>query len=200
MRARRRAALLVLLCGALVGACKERNPFEGVPERVDHGASQIWELGLEGFPNAFDVPTGRRFIVGADAIASSFGTFVLDARPDGTLVLRPFSTIAPGFSSSRVGIQDLGALSFEAVTEVPDGGYKAPGDSTGVPVVEGHSYALRISTQFPSGLLALNYAKVHVSQLGRQSPNDPRSRFVLFEWAYQNRPQERNVTVVDGGT
>lgn len=192
-----RAALLAVACAMIVGACGERNPFDIVPERVDHGTSQIWELGLAGFPNAFDLPSGRRFIVGVSSIGSSFGSFVLVSDADGTLVFRPFATVAPGFSASRVGIQDLGASSFESVLEVPDGGYRAPSDTVGVPVVEGHTYAFRVTTQFAVGLLGLNYAKVHVLQVGQEVADDPRSRIVHFQWAYQNRPQDRNVTVVD---
>jgi hypothetical protein len=200
MRAREVIALLAIVGAPLAGACDEESPFETVPEEVIHGTDQIWELGLEGFPAAFDLPSGQRFVVGASAISGSFGTVVLEGREDGTLVFRSFATLAPDFSFARVGLQDLGPRSFASVTEVPEGGYTVPSDSTGVPIVEGHTYALRISTVFAGGIVGLNYGKITVTEVGLQFPADPRSRFVRFDWAYQVQPQDLNVAVEEDGT
>jgi hypothetical protein len=200
MRARDSLALIVGVGACLASACDEESPFGAVPEEVIHGTDQIWELGLDGFPAAFDLPSGQRFIVGAGAIPGSFGTVLLDARDDGTLVFRSFGTLAPAFSSVRVGFQDLGSRSFESVVEVPQDGYTSPSDSTGVAVVEGHTYAVRISSTFPNGLVALNYGKMTVLELDRQLPADPRSRFVRFAWAYQVRPLDVSVAVEEDGT
>ena len=198
MRRRNPLVWLLLALPAVAGACDEENLFESIPERVDHGTDQIWQLGSEGFPSGFDLPTGTRFFVGPSPINPDFGTFVLDQRTDGTLIFRPYSTLAFGFSSVRVGMIDLGARTFESVTVVPEGGYSSPTDSLGVPVIQGHTYAFRISTRLGS-VTALNYGKIHVSQVARQIPDNPRSRFVRFEWAYQNQPQDRDVAVEEDG-
>ncbi|MFN2421011.1 MAG: hypothetical protein ABR527_06485 [Gemmatimonadota bacterium] len=200
MRKREALALLAIVVAPLAGGCNEQSPFETIPEEVVHGTDQIWELGLEGFPAAFDLPSGQRFVVGASSISGSFGTVVLEGREDDTLVFRSFATLAPDFSFSRVGIQDLGSRSFDSVTEVPEGGYTLPSDSTGVPIVAGHTYAVRITTTFSSGIVGLNYGKITVLEVDRQFPADPRSRFVRFEWAYQVRPQDVTVAVEEDGT
>jgi hypothetical protein len=187
-----RALALIALALAGTAACDEANPFRTIPEEVRTGSSQLWELGLLGFPSGYDIPTETRFFVGPSSVLSSVGTFVLASRDDGTLVLRPYAPFAPGFSVVRTGIQDLGAVSFDAVVEVPEGGYTSSSDTLGVPVVEGHTYALRIS--IPSqGVVFINFAKLHVVDVGQQLPGDPGSRFILFEWAYQNQPLNRNV-------
>jgi len=189
------AFALLVVAGA---ACGDENPFRSIPDLVIEGNSQLWELGLEGFPSGFDIPSGQRFFVGPSSVITSFGTFVLEARDDGTLVFRSFATLTPAFSVVRVGIQDLGARPFEAVTEVPDEGYASVSDTLGVPVVEGHTYAFRIS--IPSqGLVLINYAKLHVIEVEEQVPGDPGSRFIRFEYAYQNQPLNRNVAVGTGG-
>ena len=189
-----RVLTVIVAALALAAACDEQNPFRTIPEDVRTGASQLWELGLEGFPSAYDIPTETRFFVGPSSVLSSIGTFVLASRSDGTLVLRSYAPLAPGFSVVRTGIQDLGAAPYESVLEVPEGGYTLSSDTLGVPVVEGHTYAVR--TSIPSqGVVFINYAKVHVIDVGLQFPADPGSRFILFEWAYQNQPLNRNVTV-----
>ena len=48
-------------------------------------------------------------------------TWVLDGGDGGPLVFRPYSTLAPAGSLLRVGIQDLGAIPYESVTEAPEG-------------------------------------------------------------------------------
>lgn len=175
-------------------ACDEENPFRTIPEEVFAGESKVWEMGLEGFPSAFDIPTETRFFVGPSSVLTSVGTFVLASRTDGTLVLRSYAPLAPGFSVVRAGFQDLGAVPFESVVEVPEAGYTSASDTLGVPVVEGHTYAVRIT--IPSqGVTFVNYAKLHVIDVGLQFPNDPRSRFILFEWGYQNQPLNRNVAI-----
>lgn len=194
MPARSLARVAALALIALVAACDEENPFQSIDEEVEHGSSQLWELGLDGFPSGFDIPTGERFFVGPSSVLTTFGTFVLVARSDGTLVLRPYATLVSGFSSVRTGIQDLGVRSFEAVESVPEGGYNSPSDSLGVPVVAGHTYAFRLSIA-QQGVVFINYAKLHVQEVGLQFPQNPGSRFVRFEYAYQEQPLNRNVAV-----
>jgi hypothetical protein len=197
MRARDLGRILALVLVSLVVACGEENPFQSIEEEVDHGTSQVWELGLETFPSGFDIPTGERFFVGPTSVPSTFGTFVLDVRTDGTLTFRPYSTLVPLLSAVRTGIQDLGPRPFSSVTEVPDSGYNSPSDSLGVPVVEGHTFAVRISiTNQP--VIPINYAKLHVIEVGQELPSDPGSRFIHFEWAYQEQPLNTNVTVENG--
>ena len=197
MRARDLGRILALVLMSFAVACDEENPFQSIDEEVENGTSQVWELGFETFPSGFDIPSGERFFVGVTTVPSTFGTFVLDARPDGTLVFRPYSTLVSVLSAVRTGIQDLGAVSFSSVAEVPDGGYNPPSDSLGVPVLAGHTYAFRISiTDQP--VVPINYAKLHVIEIGQQVPSDPGSRFIRFEWAYQEQPLNRNVTVEDG--
>lgn len=198
MRARELGRIVALLLVSFVVACDEENPFQSIDEEVEHGTSQVWELGLATFPSGFDIPSGERFFVGPTTVPSTFGTFVLDARPDGTLVFRPYSTLVSVLSVVRTGIQDLGTVSFSSVAEVPDGGYSLPSDSLGVAVLAGHTYAFRISIT-DQAVIPINYAKLHVIELGQQLPGDPRSRFIRFEWAYQEQPLNRNVTVEDGG-
>ncbi len=183
----------MLLAALLIAApgCDEGNPFRNVPDEISSGTSQVWELSLAGFPSAFDFPTEQRFFVGEGGFASSLGNFLLDGREDGTLILRPFSSLVD-FTASRTGIQDLGPLDFDAVLEAPGSGYIAVDDPAGVPVVAGHVYAFRI-TRLQSGAVPINYAKVLVLETGTEFPDDPRSRFVRFDWSYQNQPQNRRL-------
>jgi hypothetical protein len=189
-RAWRPVGLLAALLLATPG-CDEDNPFRNVPDEVSTGSSQVWEFSLGGFPSAFDFPTQQRFFVGEGEFASSIGNFLLDARADGTLILRPFSSLVD-FTLSRTGIQDLGPVDFDAVLEAPETGYIAVDDSAGVAVVAGHVYAFRI-TRLQSGAIPINYAKLVVLETGPEFPEDPRSRFVRFDWSYQNQPQNRRL-------
>lgn len=182
------AALTILV---IVG-CDEENPFRGTTPLVSHGSSQVWELALEGFPSGWIFPAGERFFVGTGDTPSN-GTWVLDAAAE-TLVFRPFTDVAPGLSLTRTGILDLtesrGVQTFEAVTTVPESGYTdEPAE-----VVEGHVYAFRI-TSLGGIIVPINYAKLEVTEVGREIPDDPRSRFVRFRWAYQRQPLNRDVTV-----
>jgi hypothetical protein len=187
---RRLAVLLAALLLAAPG-CDEDNPFRNISDEVSTGSSQVWEFSLAGFPSAFDFPTEQRFFVGEGGFASSIGNFVLDGRDDGTLILRPFSSLVD-FTLSRTGIQDLGPVDFDAVLEAPESGYIAVDDSAGVPVVAGHVYAFRI-TRLQSGVVPINYAKLLVLETGIEIPEDPQSRFVRFDWTYQNQPQNRRL-------
>jgi len=187
-----RRALAVLLLGILAAACNEENPFRTQPENVTSGESQVWELALPAFPSGWDFPSGQRLFIGTTDIGGTRGTWVLDGRADGTLIFRPFSTIAAGISLIRTGIADLGAVSFESLEEVPDAGYSAVDDSTGVPIVEGHVYAFRITT-LGSSFVPINYAKLEVIDAGQEFPDDPASRFIRFRWAYQEQPLNRRV-------
>lgn len=196
---RRASALAVLAVSALVAsACEEENPFRRQDPVVTFGTTRVWELALEGFPSAFDFAGGTRFAVGTTQIGALNGTWVLDSRDDGTLVIRPFSTLVPEFSRVRTGILDvteeLGVQTFEALTEAPSGGYTDPDSAAGVPVVQGHVYAFRIS-RISGQLVPINFGKMEILEVGREFPDDPRSRFVRFRWAYQNQPLNRNLVV-----
>lgn len=201
MRHRRATGIaLAALVALALSACSEDNPFRTITPIVTSGAGQVWELQLDGYPSGWDFATGDRFFVGTDArlsnpnYSATTGVWVLDERADGTLMFRPFSTIAPGITVFRVGIRDLGAATFASVEQAPDTGYSAVGDSTGVPVVEGHVYVFQIS-RLGSNIVPVNYAKLRVTGTGREDPADPASRYVRFEWAYQVQPLNRNVAV-----
>jgi hypothetical protein len=190
---RRLAGRLVLVLTVAFAACDDENPFRNTTPQVFEGENQLWEFGLPAFPSGWDFASAQRIFVGTDEVGGSTGTFLLDARPDGTLVFRPFSTfLAPGLSSVRTGIQDLGAVPFESVEEVPDGGYADVDDSTGVAVEAGHVYAFRISRS-QGGIVPINYAKLAVLEVGTEFPGQPGSRFARFRWAYQVQPLNRRV-------
>ena len=187
--------LLVALAALALAACDEENPFRNTAPQVVSGENQVWELGLPAFPSGWDFVSGTRIFVGTDEIAGSTGVFVLDARDDGTLVFRPFSTLlSPGLAVARTGIQDLGAVPWESVEEVPDGGYSDVNDSTGVAVQSGHVYAFRITRQ-QGTIVPINFAKLQVIDVGTEVPGQPGSRFVHFRWAYQVQPLNHRVAV-----
>ena len=184
---------LVLAVAVALAACDDENPFRNITPQVFEGETQIWELGLPAFPSGWDFDSAQRIFVGTDEIGGTTGSFLLDARPNGMLVFRAFSTfLAPGLSGVRTGIQDLGAVPYESVEEVPDGGYSDVDDSTGVPVEAGHVYAFRLTSP-RAGFLAINYAKLAVIDVGTEFPGQPGSRFVRFRWAYQIQPLNRRV-------
>lgn len=185
--------VVVAVAGLLLAAfaCEEDNPFRNTPSQVVFDVSQVWDLGLAGFPSAWDFPNAERLFIGEGGFSSVRGNWVLDSRVDGTLILRPFSSLID-FTFIRTGIQDLGPLDFDAVVEVPEVGYSAADDSTGVPVIEGHVYAFRIS-QLQFGLVPINYAKLGVLEVGTEFPDDPRSRYIRFEGSYQTQPLNRRV-------
>ena len=184
---------LLVLVAALLAACDDENPFRNTNPQVIEGESQLWELGLPAFPSGWDFASGQRIFVGTDEIGGSSGTFLLDARPSGTLVFRAFSTfLVPGLSGVRTGIQDLGAVPYESVDEVPEDGYSAVDDEAGVPVEAGHVYAFRISRS-QGGIVPINYAKLAVLEVGTEFPGQPGSRFARFRWAYQVQPLNRRV-------
>ena len=193
---RRRAEIGVAILLIAGSGCDEDNPFRNVTSIVTTGESQVWEFALPGFPSAWDFPSGQRIFIGADGFSSSVGNWLLDSRSDGTLILRPFSSLVD-VSLTRTGIRDLGPVDFHSVIEVPDNGYSAIDDSTGVPVVEGHVYAFRIS-RLSAGVIPINYAKVRIIEVGTEFSDDPRSRFVRFEWSYQSQPLNRRVEEQEG--
>jgi hypothetical protein len=188
----KRWTILAALAALPSTACDEENPFRNTSPDVFGGENQIWELGLPAFPSGWDFGSAQRIFVGTDEISGSDGAFVLDARPDGTLVFRPFSTfVVPGVSAVRTGIQDLGAVPYESVEEVPEGGYSDVNDSAGVAVQPGHVYAFRITRQ-QGGVVPINYAKLGVIEIGTEFPGQ-QSRFVRFRWSYQVQPLNRRV-------
>lgn len=187
-----RWTILAALAALPSTACDDENPFRNTSPDVFGGENQIWELGLPAFPSGWDFGSAQRIFVGTDEISGSDGAFVLDARPDGTLVFRPFSTfVVPGVSAVRTGIQDLGAVPYESVEEVPEGGYSDVNDSAGVAVEPGHVYAFRITRQ-QGGIVPINYAKLGVIEIGTEFPGQ-QSRFVRFRWSYQVQPLNRRV-------
>lgn len=184
---------LLVLCALLFAACDDENPFRNTTPQVFEGEAQLWELGLPAFPSGWDFASAQRIFVGTDEIGGTTGTFLLDARPNGTLVFRAFSTfLAPGLSAVRTGIQDLGAVPFESVEEVPEDGYSDVDDAAGVAVEAGHVYAFRISRS-QGGIVPINYAKLAVLEVGTEFPGQPGSRFARFRWAYQVQPLNRRV-------
>jgi hypothetical protein len=184
---------LLVLVVTLLAACDDENPFRNTTPQVFEGESQLWELGLPAFPSGWDFASAQRLFVGTDEIGGSTGTFLLDARSNGTLVFRAFSTfLAPGLSSVRTGIQDLGSVPFESVEEVPEDGYSDVDDAAGVAVETGHVYAFRISRS-QGGIVPINYAKLAVLEVGTEFPGQPASRFARFRWAYQVQPLNRRV-------
>ena len=188
-----RTALVAIVAVAVFAACDDDNPFGNTSPQVIEGEDQVWELGLPSFPSGWDFSRAQRIFVGTDEIGGNDGSFLLDTRTDGTLVFRPFSTfLAPGLSSVRTGILDLGAVPYESIEEVPEDGYSDVNDSTGVAVQAGHVYAFRISQQ-QGGVVPINYAKLGAVEVGTQFPEDPQSRFVVFRWAYQIQPSNRRV-------
>jgi hypothetical protein len=188
----KRWTILAALAALPSTACDDENPFRNTSPDVFGGENQIWELGLPAFPSGWDFGTAQRIFVGTDEISGSDGAFVLDARPDGRLVFRPFSTfVVPGVSAVRTGIQDLGAVPYESVEEVPEGGYSDVNDSAGVAVESGHVYAFRITRQ-QGGIVPINYAKLGVIEIGTEFPGQP-SQFVRFRWSYQVQPLNRRV-------
>jgi hypothetical protein len=188
----KRWTILAALAALPSTACDDENPFRNTSPDVFGGENQIWELGLPAFPSGWDFGSARRIFVGTDEISGSDGAFVLDTRPDGTLVFRPFSTfVVPGVSAVRTGIQDLGAVPYESVQEVPEGGYSDVNDSAGVAVQPGHVYAFRITRQ-QGGIVPINYAKLGVIEIGTEFPGQ-QSRFVRFRWSYQVQPLNRRV-------
>jgi hypothetical protein len=188
----KRWTILAALAALPSTACDDENPFRNTSPDVFGGENQIWELGLPAFPSGWDFGSAQRIFVGTDEISGSDGAFVLDARPDGRLVFRPFSTfVVPGVSAVRTGIQDLGAVPYESVEEVPEGGYSDVNDSAGVAVESGHVYAFRITRQ-QGGIVPINYAKLGVIEIGTEFPGQP-SQFVRFRWSYQVQPLNRRV-------
>ena len=188
----KRWTILAALALPLATACDEGNPFRNTTPQVFGGENQIWELGLPAFPSGWDFDSAQRIFVGTDEISSGTGAFLLVSRPDGTLVFRPFSTfVVPGASGVRTGIQDLGAVPYESVEEVPEDGYSDVNDSAGVAVQPGHVYAFRITRQ-QSGIVPINYAKLGVIEIGTEFPGQ-QSRFVRFRWSYQVQPLNRRV-------
>lgn len=189
----KRGILLAVFAALTLAACGDENPFRTTSPQVFGGENQVWELGLAAFPSGWDFAFAQRIFVGTDEIGGSTGAFLLDARTDGTLVFRPFSTfLAPGLSGVRTGIRDLGAVPYESVEEVPESGYSDVNDSAGVAVQSGHVYAFRI-TRSQGGIVPINYAKLGVIEVGTEFPGQPGSRFTRFRWAYQVQPLNRRV-------
>jgi hypothetical protein len=193
LRARGKTSAWLLLLAIALAGCDDENPFRNVTPQVLEGESQLWELGLPAFPSGWNFDTAQRFFVGTNELGAASGTFLLDARDDGTLVFRAFSTfLAPGVTSTRTGIRDLGSVPYESVEEVPEDGYSDVNDSAGVAVQAGHVYAFRITSP-RAAFLAINYAKLAVIDVGSEFPDEPRSRFARFRWAYQVQPLNRRV-------
>ncbi|MFN2432566.1 MAG: hypothetical protein ABR599_07090, partial [Gemmatimonadota bacterium] len=95
--------------------------------------------------------------------------------------LRSISSLVRGFATHQVALRDLGAIDFDGLDEVPADGYVDEEDSTGVAIVQGHVYALRIqSTTLPP-----NFAKLVVDAVGGTAGP---VRFIDFRYALQIQP------------
>lgn len=187
-----RNAALALTALAVLAGCDEQNPFRNTTPGVSTGTGLVWELALDGFPSGWAFPVGDRFFVGTSPTPSN-GSWVLDARDDGTLVFRSFADLTPGQSVVRTGVVDLtetrGTGSFDGVATAPGSGYEETAE-----VVVGHVYAFRLTT-LSATVIPINYAKLEVIEVAREFDDDPDSRYVAFRWAYQRQPLNRNLQV-----
>ncbi len=183
-RSRRpRLAGLALLC-ALAGACGDGDLVGNIRPDVREGSGRIWEVAAPDLPSAFDVFSGRRlFLGGGDINATQGDVFLQAVAGTGELRLRSIASLLRLESVHAVEIQDLGPVDFGALQEVPDRGYVASEDSTGVGVVPGHVYALSIRRSN----LGANFAKLIVDAVGGTPP----ARFIDFHYVFQLQPTNR---------
>lgn len=183
MRLSRLAATALVLA---LPACGEGDPF-GVAPDVQQGSGRIWEVAAGDLPSAFDVLTGRRLFLGDGDISSAMGDFFLDGTPGSTeLRLRSVVSLLRGEAAHLVELQDLGAIDFDTLGEVPPDGYLPAGDTNGVPVVPGHVYALRITRS----ALDPNSAKLVVDAVS-STGDSPDRQFIDFRFAVQVQPGNR---------
>ena len=179
-----RAALLLL--GLTAAGCGGGNEALLSPGLRD-GTVRIWEVSQPTLPNAFDTFSGRRLFLGSGDINLSTGDFFVDG-PAGSsdLRLRSIASLLLAEPVHPVGLQDLGAIDFDALEMAPSDGYLDSEDSTGVSVVEEHVYVLRI-TRTRSGD---NFAKLEVDGVGG-TEGDPDSQFIDFHYVIQTEPGNR---------
>lgn len=180
--------LLPLAAAALVGlaACGEGDPF-GVDPNVNEGSSRIFEVTAPDLPSAFDLFSGRRLFLGSGDVDAGSGDFFLDgASQSSDLRLRSIASLVTGETTHQLEIQDLGAVDFDGLSEVPDDGYLEAEDTTGVAAVQGHVYAIRVVRS----TLGPNYAKLVIDTVGATGPGFER-QFVDFRFALQVQPDNR---------
>jgi hypothetical protein len=180
MRIPRLAATMTGLA-LLVTACSEGSL---ISPGLNEGGSRIWEVSAAELPSAFDIVTGRRLFLGTGDINASVGDIFLGGPPSSTeLHLRSIAGLLLGEAVHPVGLQDLGAIDFEALDGVPRDGYTDSEDTTGVSVVVSHVYALRIQRSS----LGDNFAKLIVDAVG-QAGGDPDTQFIDFRYVVQTQP------------
>jgi hypothetical protein len=158
-----------------------------------NGTVRLWEVSEPTLPNAFDVFSGRRLFLGSGDIGASFGDFFVDGAPGSTdLRLRSIASLLLAESVHLVGLQDLGPVDFDGLEIAPSDGYLESEDSTGVAVVQGHVYALRITRTNIDD----NFAKLVVDGVGG-AEGDPDSQFLDFRYVIQTEPGNRRFDLQD---
>ncbi len=179
-----RAALLVL--GLAAAGCSGGDEALLSPG-LREGTVRLWEVSEPTLPNAFDVFSGRRLFLGSGDISASFGDFFVDGAPGSTdLRLRSIASLLLAEPVHLVGLQDLGPIDFDGLEMAPSDGYLDSEDSTGVSVVEGHVYVLRIRRTN----IGDNFAKLVVDGVGG-TEGDPDSQFIDFHYVIQTEPGNR---------
>lgn len=184
--------ILITAIAALGYGCGEGNPFEGSTPIVLEGEGRVWQFALETYPSGWDLAVGDRLFLGTQPFNAVIGSWILDEREDGTLVFKNFATFLPEASAVRTTMQDLGPISYEDLEVVPEGGYSEVNLPEGLEVIAGHTYAFRES-RIVQGVVPVNYAKLQVTRIGQEFPDDPDSRFIEFIWAFQGQPRNRRV-------
>ncbi len=176
-----RAAALFAL-GVLAAGCGGDDNL--LSPGLREGSARIWEVSAQDFPSGFDVVAERRLFLGSGDISSALGDFFLDGPPGSTdLRLRSLASLLRAEPVHPVGLQDLGAIDFEGLDVAPDDGYTESEDSTGVAVVAGHVYVLRITRSSIDD----NFAKLIVDSVGSTNGSADR-QFIDFRFVAQTEP------------
>jgi len=181
-----RSPLICLgLACLLSAACGDEDLIGSIRPDIREGSGRIWEVAAEDLPSAFDLFSGRRLFLGSGDINSGLGDLFLDTVPgSGDLRLRSIASLVRLEAVHAVELQDLGAVDFASLAEVPDGGYVASEDSTGVLAAPGRVYALSIQRSN----LGPNFAKLIVDAIGGAPP----ARFIDFRYVIQVQPTNRS--------
>ncbi|HEY7462290.1 MAG TPA: hypothetical protein VIC59_10500 [Gemmatimonadota bacterium] len=181
-----------LLLGLAAAGCSSGNEALVSPG-LRNGMVRLWEVSEPTLPNALDVFSGRRLFLGSGDVTANFGDFFVDGAPGSTdLRLRSLASLLLAESVHVVGLQDLGAIDFDGLVTAPSDGYLDSEDSTGVSVVAGHVYVLRI-TRTNAGD---NFAKLVMDGIGGVE-GDPDSQFIDFHYVIQTEPGNRRFDLQD---
>lgn len=179
-----------VLLGGLAAACGDEDLVGNIRPEVREGSGRIWEVAALDLPTAFDVFSGRRLFLGSGDINANLGDVFLEAvLGTGDLRLRSIASLLRLEDVHAVEIQDLGPVDFDSLEGVPDGGYVASEDSTGVVAIPGHVYALSIQRSN----LGANFAKLVVDAIGGTPP----ARFIDFHYVVQVQPTNRSFEASD---